>query len=193
MGTIPRCRDHVIARTKGRIFRRKCSYGMNSMDRTQQSKAVDESSPHHDDTGEGGTGSGSPVEFSLSAAIARQRALTSQLMEQVVKSDNLNQAYAKVLANKGSPGIDRMRVDQLADWIRKHKQQFIESLLDGSYEPRPVRGVIRQANHCRRSKRRTLRPGDSLVSENSCRSSSRRNTRSARNSSRPPRRRSDFA
>jgi RNA-directed DNA polymerase len=62
-------------------------------------------------------------------------------MEQVVKSDNLNQAYAKVLANKGSPGIDRMRVDQLADWIRRHRQTFIASLLNGSYEPQPVRGV----------------------------------------------------
>lgn len=62
-------------------------------------------------------------------------------MEQVIEPENLNQAYAKVLANKGSPGIDAMRVDELADWIRQHKQQFIASLLDGSYEPRPVRGV----------------------------------------------------
>jgi len=58
------------------------------MDRKQQTRAVDESSPRHDGTGEGGTGSGTTVELSLSAAIARQRALTSQLMEQVVKPDN---------------------------------------------------------------------------------------------------------
>src|SRR6185312_4294373 len=31
--------------------------------------------------------------------------------------------------------------DQLAGWIRKHKQTFIASLLDGSFEPQPVRGV----------------------------------------------------
>jgi len=62
-------------------------------------------------------------------------------MEQVVQPDNLNQAYAKVLANKGSPGIDGMRVDQLAGWIRRHRQNFIASLLDGGYQPSPVRGV----------------------------------------------------
>ena len=80
-------------------------------------------------------------EWPSSAAIARRRALTPQLMEQVVVSDNLNQAYARVIANKGSPGIDGMRVGQLADWIRRHKQSFIASLLDGSYVPQPVRGV----------------------------------------------------
>lgn len=62
-------------------------------------------------------------------------------MEQVVEPDNLNRAYARVVANKGSPGIDGMRVDQLAGWVRQHRRAFIESLLDGSYEPQPVRGV----------------------------------------------------
>jgi len=119
------------------------------MDGEQPTRASAEETParltlargRHDGAGEGGTGPGPLVELSLSAAIARRRALTSQLMEQVVKSDNLNQAYARVLANKGSPGIDGMRVDQLAGWIRKHKQAFIASLLDGSFEPQPVRGV----------------------------------------------------
>jgi RNA-directed DNA polymerase len=62
-------------------------------------------------------------------------------MEQVVEPDNLNQAYSRVVANKGSPGIDGMRVDQLADWVGRHKQAFIAGLLDGSYTPQPVRGV----------------------------------------------------
>ena len=81
-------------------------------------------------------------EWPSSAAIARRRASTSGLMEQVVQSDNLNQAYARVVANKGKPGIDGMRIDQLADWIAQHKQQFIASLLDGSYQPKAVRGVL---------------------------------------------------
>jgi len=62
-------------------------------------------------------------------------------MERVVDPDNLNQAYARVMANKGAPGVDAMRVEQLADWVRQHRQALIASLLDGSYEPTPVRGV----------------------------------------------------
>ena len=71
----------------------------------------------------------------------RQRALTARLMEQVCEPANLNRAYARVTANKGSPGIDGMPVGQLGGWIKRHKQSFIASLLDGSYRPRPVRGV----------------------------------------------------
>jgi RNA-directed DNA polymerase len=62
-------------------------------------------------------------------------------MEQVCEPANLNRAYARVKANKGAPGVDGMTVGKLGGWIRKHKQEFIASLLDGSYQPQPVRGV----------------------------------------------------
>jgi RNA-directed DNA polymerase len=75
------------------------------------------------------------------AAKERQRALTSHLMEQVCEPANLNRAYARVMANKGSPGVDGMPVGKLGDWIRRHKQTLIATLLDGSYQPQPVRGV----------------------------------------------------
>jgi RNA-directed DNA polymerase len=71
----------------------------------------------------------------------RQRALTAHLMEQVCEPANLNRAYARVMANKGSPGVDGLSVGKLGGWIRGHKQAFIASLLDGSYQPQPVRGV----------------------------------------------------
>ena len=62
-------------------------------------------------------------------------------MEQVVNPANLNRAYARVKANRGSPGADGLTVGQLAGWIDQHKQKLITSLLDGSYQPQPVRGV----------------------------------------------------
>jgi hypothetical protein len=71
----------------------------------------------------------------------RQRALTARLMEQVCEPANLNRAYARVVANKGSPGTDGITVGQLGGWIKRHKQAFIASLLDGSHQPQPVRGV----------------------------------------------------
>jgi len=74
-------------------------------------------------------------------AKARQRALTAGLMEQVCAPANLNRAYARVMANKGSPGVDGLSVGKLGAWIKLHKQTFVASLLDGSYQPQPVRGV----------------------------------------------------
>jgi hypothetical protein len=83
-----------------------------------------------------------PFEKSPSlTAKERQRALTAHLMEQVCEPENLNRAYAWVKANKGSPGIDGMSVKSLGDWIKVHKRELIGSLLDGSYQPQPVRGV----------------------------------------------------
>jgi RNA-directed DNA polymerase len=62
-------------------------------------------------------------------------------MEQVVNPANMNRAYARVKANKGSPGTDGMTVGQLAGWIKQHRQELTASLLDGSYQPQTVRGV----------------------------------------------------
>jgi hypothetical protein len=62
----------------------------------------------------------------------RQRALTARLMEQVCEPANLNRAYARVTANKGSPGIDGMPVGKLGGWIKLHKHELIASLLDGT-------------------------------------------------------------
>ena len=116
----------------------------------------------HDDGGEEviqasacGKALPSLVESQATSAYDRDRALTSveglpstvedlsstALMEQVCEPANLNRAYARVKANKGAPGIDGMSVDRLAGWIRQHKQPLIASLLDGSYQPQPVRGV----------------------------------------------------
>jgi RNA-directed DNA polymerase len=74
-------------------------------------------------------------------AYDRDRALTSTLMEQVANPANLNRAYARVKANKGAPGADGLTVGQLAGWIKQHGQELTASLLDGSYQPQPVRGV----------------------------------------------------
>lgn len=68
-------------------------------------------------------------------------ALTEHLMERICQPANLNRAYKRVKANKGSAGIDGMTVEDLFDWIAKHKESLIESLLTGNYQPQPVRGI----------------------------------------------------
>ena len=62
-------------------------------------------------------------------------------MEQVCDPMNIVRAYRRVRSNKGSPGVDGMTVHALADWLREHQAALTASLLDGSYQPRPVRGV----------------------------------------------------
>lgn len=81
------------------------------------------------------------VERRTVTAWDRERALTQSMMEEVCKPDNLNQAYKRVKANKGAPGIDRMTVGDLRPWIAQHKEELIQSLLEGTYQPKPVRGV----------------------------------------------------
>jgi RNA-directed DNA polymerase len=74
-------------------------------------------------------------------ALDPQRALADQLMEQVCDPKNLIRAYRRVRANKGKPGVDGMTVHELADWLRQNHVALTASLLGGTYQPQPVRGV----------------------------------------------------
>src|SRR5215510_11112350 len=68
-------------------------------------------------------------------------ASTNQLMEEVCERENLKEALRQVRANKGSGGIDGMTVDQLPDYLKQHWPAIREQLLNGTYEPKPVRRV----------------------------------------------------
>lgn len=95
----------------------------------------------HDAGGDGGTEPAAIEERQAPTAMFSARALTQSLMEEVTSRENLNRAYRKVRANKGAPGVDGITLDDLPAWIAEHKQELIDSLLDGSYQPQPVRGV----------------------------------------------------
>ena len=96
---------------------------------------------HHGGGGAGVTRASSHGEQQTFAVFDSQRALTVSLMEQVCDSNNLVRAYRRVRSNKGSPGVDGMSVGELGDWLREHGVALKTSLLDGSYQPQPVRGV----------------------------------------------------
>lgn len=95
----------------------------------------------HGTPGGGGTETGVFVERSDRSAEAESSSPTEHLMEQIVDRDNLNLAWKRVLANKGAGGIDGMSVDDLFGWCREHGKELIASLLEGRYQPSPVRGV----------------------------------------------------
>jgi RNA-directed DNA polymerase len=95
----------------------------------------------HEATGEGGTGAGAIEEQQASTAWDQERASTQNLMERVVNSANLNQAYKRVKANHGAAGVDGMTTSELRAWIAGNREGLIAALLDGSYQPQRVRGV----------------------------------------------------
>src|ERR1700691_4670999 len=64
-----------------------------------------------------------------------------QLMEEVCERNNCWQAYKRVKANKGSPGIDGMKVGELLGYLKQHWPSIREQLLRGTYQPQPVRRV----------------------------------------------------
>jgi RNA-directed DNA polymerase len=63
-------------------------------------------------------------------------------MEQVVSRENLLLAYRRVVANKGSAGVDGMTVAELMPYCRDHWSSIRDDLLNGDYRPRPVREVM---------------------------------------------------
>ena len=89
----------------------------------------------------GGTRGTASAQQQTFTAWDQQRALTDQLMEQVCDPKNFVRAYRRVRANKGKPGVDGMTVRELADWLRHNYAALAASLLDGTYQPLPVRGV----------------------------------------------------
>jgi len=96
---------------------------------------------HPGDGTTGGTRATAAASQQTFTALDPQRALTDPLMEQVCDPKNLIRAYRRVRSNKGKPGVDGMTVHALADWLRSNHAALTASLLDGTYQPQPVRGV----------------------------------------------------
>jgi RNA-directed DNA polymerase len=66
-------------------------------------------------------------------------ALTESLMEEICERGNCQRAWKRVKANKGSPGVDGMTVQELPGFLQQHWPAIREQLLSGTYQPQPVR------------------------------------------------------
>ncbi|MFA9463342.1 MAG: group II intron reverse transcriptase/maturase [Velocimicrobium sp.] len=66
---------------------------------------------------------------------------TNNLLDLILRKDNLNKAYRKVKSNKGKGGIDGMQVDELLPFLRENQETLIQGIMDGKYKPNPVRRV----------------------------------------------------
>ena len=81
------------------------------------------------------------TESSTAESETESPAREEQLMEEVCGRENCQQALRRVQANKGSPGIDDMRVEELPGYLKQHWPGIREQLLSGTYQPQPVRRV----------------------------------------------------
>jgi RNA-directed DNA polymerase len=65
----------------------------------------------------------------------------SLLLEEVLRRENLTEAYKRVVRNKGAAGVDGVRVHDLKGYLEEHWARIREDLLSGRYRPQPVRKV----------------------------------------------------
>lgn len=63
------------------------------------------------------------------------------MIEQILDSENLAEAWKRVKANKGAPGIDGMTVEAFPAFAREHWPRIARALMEGTYRPAAVRRV----------------------------------------------------
>jgi len=77
----------------------------------------------------------------LSSRLENQRALTKNLMEEIVDYANLKRAYKQLSNNGGSSGVDGMEIEELRKWFGEHLNKLRGELLTERYEVSAVRKV----------------------------------------------------
>ena len=64
-----------------------------------------------------------------------------KVWERIWERTNLRKALKRVETNKGAPGIDGMRVEELRPYVKEHWLEIRNRLDEGKYRPSPVRRV----------------------------------------------------
>ena len=81
------------------------------------------------------------VEAIVAMAESESPASTAHFMEAICDPDNIKAALDAVERNKGAPGIDGITVKQLPDILKARWPEIEDQLLQGRYQPQPVRRV----------------------------------------------------
>jgi RNA-directed DNA polymerase len=66
---------------------------------------------------------------------------SEELMEEICERENLKRAMKRVKENKGAPGIDGMKVEELPGYLKRRWPEIKEQLLSSKYQPKPVKRV----------------------------------------------------
>ena len=63
------------------------------------------------------------------------------LADQVLELNNMYAAMERVVSNRGSAGIDGMKVEELQGYLPRNYKELCESIRGGWYKPKPVKRV----------------------------------------------------
>ena len=63
------------------------------------------------------------------------------MIEKILQPKNLYKAYRKVVANKGSSGVDGMSVNELKSYKDQNGIKLMTSIVNRKYVPQSIRGV----------------------------------------------------
>lgn len=63
------------------------------------------------------------------------------MIEKVLNRKNLYKAYRQVVRNKGSAGVDGMKVTDLISYLEINRDRIATSILNHTYVPKPIKGV----------------------------------------------------
>ena len=66
----------------------------------------------------------------------------SELLEKILSDDNIDLAMKQVKANKGSPGVDGMSVEEMDAFFKENGELIFEKIRQRKYKPLPVRRVL---------------------------------------------------
>ena len=73
---------------------------------------------------------------------SRPPTLHMELMSWLLSRPNMQQAWKRVKANQGAPGIDGMRIEDFPAFAQQHWESIRQTLESGTYRPQPVRRVM---------------------------------------------------
>ena len=64
--------------------------------------------------------------------------MTTEMIERILSKENLEEAKCKVMSNKGSAGVDRMKTSELPKFIDEHGEELCEAIRRRKYKPLPL-------------------------------------------------------
>jgi len=82
------------------------------------------------------------VEVATATSEPESPAPTANLMEAICDPENIEAALRAVVRNKGAPGVDGITVRQLPGILKARWPEIEHHLLQGRYQPQPVRRVM---------------------------------------------------